>query len=173
MSGLMILHGCRTLQLTRGFNTLIDEADFDTVGRSKWYAHETKYAFYAARRIMGLGSKTGVFTYLHRYLVDAPPKTDVDHKNGDCLDNRGNNLRVLDRTRNMQNSRRSCGKSRFKGVGAAWKEGNWTARIRVDGIVIHLGTHPSQENAAKAYDDAAVKYFGEFACTNKDIYGDY
>jgi hypothetical protein len=109
--------------------------------------------------------------YLHHFIIgDPPPGMVVDHINGDRLDNRRANLRFCTLAQNKQNSRPyRGGTSRYKGV--SWKRtgkgtGKWLARIRVDGKDIHLGFHKEEEEAAKAYDTAAIRYYGEFARTN-------
>lgn len=172
MSGLTILHGCRTVQLTRGMNTLIDEEDFPLVGVFRWNSLPSATAgrFYAVRnKRADHGKQRRVF--MHRVIHGAKDSLRVDHRNGDGLDNRRDNLRDATPRQNIQNQRRAVGISRFKGVARAGTY--WRARIRVDGKLIQLGCHRTEEAAAKAYDKAASEHFGEFACTNADLYGTY
>jgi hypothetical protein len=171
MSTLTVLQGCRTLQLTKGFNTLIDEEDFERVGRLKWIVQPSLHVFYA-RRTERVGVNRRRLAILHRVLLDAPKGMDVDHRNGDGLDNRKANLRLATHSQNHQNRRmRPKGRSRFKCVSL---QGNtWRAYISVAGRLKDLGRFTSEEDAARAYDVAAREHFGEFACTNADIYGDY
>lgn len=105
--------------------------------------------------------------YMHRLLLNADSDMEVDHINGDRLDNRRANLRVCTRA---SNSRNAVGKanrrySRFKGV--TWKKGwKWIAQITVNYQRIYLGGYDSEEKAAQAYNRAALQYFGEYARLN-------
>lgn len=105
--------------------------------------------------------------YLHRLITEAPPNKQVDHINGDGLDNRRCNLRVTDRSRNMANQRRPVGISGFRGVNQSNGDCNaWTARICVGGEPIYSCGHATPEAAAKARDEMALKYFGKYAVLN-------
>lgn len=97
---------------------------------------------------------------MHREIVDAP---EVDHRNGDRVDNRRANLRAATHLQNCQNARPK-GQSRFKGV-SRYRE-RWHARIKVPGRRIDLGSFHDEESAARAYDVAAREHFGEFARLN-------
>lgn len=107
---------------------------------------------------------------LSRKIMDAPRGMEVDHINGDTLDNRRRNLRVCTRQQNHRNRRRSCGASRLKGVTIVRNNkppSRWMARIRLSQVErITIGFFPTALSAALAYDDAAVKHFGEFAAPN-------
>lgn len=89
----------------------------------------------------------------------------IDHKNRNINDNRISNLRAATKQTNSANSKVKPGK--FKGV--RWNEQtqNWRAEIRYNGKTIYLGLFENSEDAAKAYNDAAIKYFGEYACVNE------
>ena len=97
--------------------------------------------------------------------MSPPDNMEVDHINGDKLDNRKENLRVCTHRENGKNQKISINNtSGYKGVFANHK--NWQAVIGVDGKPIYLGTYPSPEKAAEAYDVAAKKYHGDFANLN-------
>ena len=85
---------------------------------------------------------------LHRIIMDAPTGRDVDHINGDTLDNRKENLRVVTRTKNSRNTDRWGGRERtpYRGVGRH-VSGLWYARIKHHGRVISCGYHASPEAA--------------------------
>lgn len=87
----------------------------------------------------------------------------IDHKDGDKLNCRRGNLRPATRSQNNSN-RRGWSRCGFKGVRKF--AGKYTARIQVDGRCVHLGTHDTAEDAARAYDAAAAKLHGEFARLN-------
>jgi len=89
----------------------------------------------------------------------------VDHINGNGLDNRRSNLRIATSQQNNRN-RKICNlnTSGFKGV--RLDRNKWRADIRIDGKRKNLGRFVNPEAAAAAYDEAARKYFGEFATLN-------
>ena len=103
---------------------------------------------------------------MHRFIVNPREGYVVDHINGNKHDNRRGNLRECTHGENRQNSRKSRGTSRFKGVFWNTRRGKWGAAISCEGKMIHLGSFTDEIEAAQAYDRAAVKYFGAFACLN-------
>lgn len=136
---------------------LVDREDFDRVNEHKWYLNIHGYM-----RLRGGG---GV---LHRYVLDiTDPKIEVDHVNGDKLDNRKSNLRVVTHVQNCQNTKKSAtNKSGFKGVSFHKALNEWRADIRVDGKTKYLGCYSTPEVAARAYDEAARIHFGEYGRYN-------
>jgi len=154
------------IPLTRGRVALVDDADRELVEASgPWYpcpSNKTTYAMANVRRDDG-GRTT---LSMHRLLV--PTADRVDHINGDGLDNRRANLRAADRIENGRNMR-PRGPSGFKGITfrkPPWRGKPWHARISYDGKLHHLGCFDSPEEAARAYDAAAIQHFGEFARLN-------
>lgn len=113
-----------------------------------------------------------VSVLLHRLLLNAPKESEVDHINGDGLDNRRSNLRLATRAQNAANTivrkRHSTKPSRFRGVHWAPRglAGYWVAQIRIEGKFRHLGYCKDEEQAARLYDDAAFEAHGEFATLN-------
>lgn len=106
---------------------------------------------------------------IHRLLTNAPKGLDVDHINGNSLDNRMSNLRVCVHSKNTKNRKiNKDNKSGYKGVVAdsAVVGKPWRATIKNGGKTHYLGRYQFIEDAAKAYDSAAIKYFGEFARLN-------
>lgn len=88
----------------------------------------------------------------------------VDHRNGNGLDNRRCNLRSATHSQQQQNTPPQRGRL-FKGVSKT-KTNRWVAKIKASDKVVSLGTFKCPLEAAKAYDAAAKKYFGEYARTN-------
>lgn len=106
---------------------------------------------------------------LHRVILDARVGQIVDHINGNGLDCRRENLRLTDLTGNARNKRKlKPGTSRFKGVSFHKKAQKWSAQIKAHGKKYHLGLFLNEEDAAAAYDAAAVRLFSDFAKTNSN-----
>jgi hypothetical protein len=105
---------------------------------------------------------------MHRWIMNAPAGLLVDHKNHNGLDNRKENLRFATRAENSRYARKKKNKFRsdYKGVQYIKKIRKWRARITFEGRTRYIGDFKDEISAAKAYDRAAKKYFGEFACLN-------
>jgi hypothetical protein len=149
------------IPLTKGYVALIDEEDYPAVSRHSWHATECRGGLvYAATRT------NGRIAYLHRMLAATPELPWVDHANGNGLDNRRANLRPCTQSQNAANARTRRGTSRFRGVW--WNKGcgKWQVVIKANGCRRYLGVFHSEEEAARAYDVAALAEFGEFARLN-------
>jgi hypothetical protein len=153
----------REIKLTRGFVALVDAADYDWLMQWKWCAQVDGDKARAARTAGASPLKAAL---MHRLIMGDPPGKEIDHINGNTLDNRRSNLRVCSRLENSRNRgvQKNC-KSKFKGVYLR-ERGTWRAQIKVNKKRIHLGDFSSASKAAKAYDEAALQYFGEFAVLN-------
>lgn len=104
---------------------------------------------------------------LHRYIIDAPKGMLVDHINRDVRDNRRCNLRLVNDSQNMRNCKKrqlKTAASKHKGINLAGN--NWQARIMTDNGRLYLGTFKNEIDAALAYNEAAIKYHGEYANLN-------
>ena len=157
----------REIPLTRGKVAIVDDADFERLSQSQWYAHSIGYTFYARTTTPRPERRT---VLMHRELLGAKG---VDHINGDGLDNRRCNLRLATGTQNQANKRATLSlngvpvSSRYKGVSRRKGRRRWNAAIKVQGRRISLGTFRTERDAALAYNGAAVTYFGEFARLNE------
>jgi len=144
---------------------LIDTTDYDQVKGFRWCAWRHGRTFCAATtRVKKRGGRTTA--YLHRLLF--PGVAEIDHRNGDPLDNRRSNLRPASRAQNNANTRKYKNgmTSRFKGVCFDKFQANFRATIQVNRRQLCLGRFDSEEEAARAYNRAALEHFGEFARLN-------
>ena len=155
----------KQIPLSQGKFAIVDDDVYEWASKYKWCAMRGNSTFYALR---GVGKRPNhKKVYLHRDIMDAQIGVQVDHINGDGLDNRRENLRLASNMENQRNRRLNANNtSGFKGVYWQVDKGKWRARIEVDGNAIHLGYFDSKEDAALAYDASAIKNFGEFAKTN-------
>jgi hypothetical protein len=155
----------KEIPLTRGMVALVDDEDHDLVTAFKWHTMVATcgHRWYAVRSWRSPRPGT---EYMHRMLLAAERGLDVDHINGNGLDNRRVNLRLATRRQNNWNQRSFVGTSRYKGVHWATRDFVWTAHIKYDGRNRHLGNFKVEEEAAMAYDAAAKIHFGEFARLN-------
>jgi hypothetical protein len=148
----------------RGRVALVDEEDFELASRYRWHVQEVRPGKGRAPRAYAKArTKTGNI-YMHKLITGF---AEVDHQDGNGL----NNLRDVTHAQNMGNARKRHGTtSRFKGVywsqrkGSA--QGRWQAQIGVNHGTRYLGRFDNEEDAARAYDAAALEAWGEFARLN-------
>lgn len=145
------------LKLINNLQTIIDDDDFDKVAMYKWNLVKG----YLATRI------NGTFVSLHRLISNAPNNLQVDHINGNTLDNRKCNLRFCSNQQNSFNRPKNrVSTSNYKGVSWFKRDNKWRARIAYNGRQIHLGYFNNEKEAAIMYNLAAKQMFGEFARLN-------
>ena len=147
----------REIALTQGKVAIVDDEDYPAITALGSWCFNCGYAVRAG----------GV--RMHRVVVGAPHGMQVDHVNGDTLDNRRSNLRLCDSAGNQANRKRVRGVPKFKGVG--WQRrksgtGFWKAAIVHLGRTYYLGAYSTDIEAAAAYNAKAVELFGEFAHLN-------
>lgn len=153
----------RIVPLTRGFVCTISPEDWSRVRDYFWYAMTNKSGnTYAATNIPGAAHTL----LMHRLLTNAPKSVKVDHKDGNGLNNVRRNLRLVSAAGNSHNSRRRRGTSRFKGVYWYKLTNRWHAVICLNYKRRSLGYYHDEEQAARAYDEAARKLHGAHACVN-------
>jgi AP2 domain/HNH endonuclease len=147
--------------LTKGFVCVVDDADASLVSGPYWYAHKSRTKWYAAANV------DGKRIMMHRLIMAAPAEVEVDHRDGDGLNNRRANLRRASHQENGFNKKLyENNTSGFIGVTWHKKLGKWRAQIRKGGRHHSLGCYLDPRDAALAYNAAALKLFGEFAKLN-------
>lgn len=162
------------IELTKGYQAIVDDEDYEELSQYKWhytggYARRAKY--------LGGGAANPKLdrVRMHRQIMNAPKGVFVDHINGNTLDNRKSNLRLATESQNGANRGANNGKKSnpYKGVyrltsPRAVKK--WWALIVESSTGVKkrrsLGVYATPEEAAQAYNEAALKYFGEFAYLN-------
>jgi hypothetical protein len=154
--------------VNRDFNAIVDDDMYEEINKYKWYDNARGYT-YKRTKIEG---KWTTMT-MHKYIMNTPRGMQVDHINGNRLDNRKNNLRIVNSKRNNWNSSKpkSYGNtemgSKYKGVGIHSTYKKFRARIYKEGKEYHLGFFDTDKEAAIAYNKKAIELFGEFARLNK------
>jgi hypothetical protein len=148
------------VELTKGQYARIDEEDYKQIIAFKWQAQPTrlKNGFYAIRNNGTDESGTRLKVKMHRQIMNCPDGMEVDHINGNTLDNRKSNLRVCTHAQNIQYQKSRGGESRYRGV-TKHHDGNWRARISVAYKRISLGVYKTQEAAYQAVLNAQRKYY--------------
>lgn len=157
----------KEIPLTRGLVTLVDDEDYEFLNQWKWQAAKNGSVGYAARSRKGCEAPGPYRIYMHRVITDAPPGLEVDHINHNGLDNRRCNLRVCTQAENARNMKHRPPKhptsSGYKGVAMNKNGTGWQVYCRKQ----YIGTFPTEQEAARAYNQAALEHFGEFACLNE------
>lgn len=152
----------KAIPLTQGHAALVDEEDFDFLNQWVWRAKPHGNTVYAIRE------ENNTSIYIHK-LVAARCGLHgrIDHEDGDGLNNRRNNLREADNSQNMWNRRLNCNSTTgYKGVTYDSKARKFRAVLAYRRRRINLGYFDCSEQAARAYDRAAKRYFGKFANLN-------
>jgi hypothetical protein len=157
----------RKIDLGDDVYTIVDQDVYYRLGHHKWHLRGSNAKkFYAVRDVKTGPGRTKQLG-LHREIMNEPKGLLVDHKNGNSLDNRIANLHSATWSENAQNRpKKQNTSSRFKGVSFHKQYKKWGATICYQGKNILLGWFVNEIDAAKAYDRAALKYYGEFAKVN-------
>lgn len=149
----------KKIPLTKGKYALVDDEDYDFLMRWKWQYNPRGYA----QRGGDINDQISTVR-MHRQIMNVEKGIEIDHQDYDGLNNQKSNLRLCNRSQNVMNRRKlkKTG-SKFKGVSWDKKANKWRSRIRQK----WLGNFSSEIEAAKAYNEAAIEYFGDFAWLNE------
>ena len=152
----------KAIVLTQGLFALVDAKNFMWLNHYKWSAAKNGNMFYAVRTDLGKGT-----VFMYREIMGNPKGVQIDHANRYGLDNREQNLRRATCSQQAMNKgKKKGGTSKHRGVCYYKRRKLWQAQIQFEGEHIYLGHHKTEEEAARAYDEAAKELFGEFANLN-------
>lgn len=147
-----------------------DSCDLKSIKSYKWFVvckGLKKSIFYAVTTIRDVKTKQRRLLLMHRLIMNPKNHQEIDHRNLNGLDNRRQNLRICTHAENMRNRRPRENKSGYKGVYFSREKQRFRALITVNKKVICVKHCHTAVEAARAYNEAALKYFGEFALLNK------
>lgn len=144
----------------RNFSTFVDDEYFEKLRNYPWRLSKQGY-------VIAYDKTTKRHLRLHRVITGAKTGELVDHINNNPLDNRKSNLRICGDYGNARNkSIHKNNRTGYKGIHLIPSSGRYRAHIMVNRKYFHLGMYSTPEEAAHAYDKAAIEYFGEFAKLN-------
>ena len=156
----------KKIDLNRGYQALVDDEDYELLSQWNWTAHIARQGrvVYAVRYLRKPHRHS---IGMHRFIMNAPKGMEVDHINGNSLDNRRSNLRICSRIQNSWNMKLSkSNTSGFRGVYKYRNGKSWIANIGVKGRSIYLGIYKTPVEAAIAYNKKAKEVFGCYARLN-------
>lgn len=148
----------------------VDDDDYEFLDKMTWTVYKARNTFYAAGVIRKRYRKSGdpARVKMHRWIMKCPDGMQVDHIDGDGLNNRKDNLRLATQSQNGKNKRvKKSNSTGFKGVGYNEKKDLYVTRIGVNGTLVYGGRTKNKYAAAVKYNELALQFFGEFACLNE------
>jgi hypothetical protein len=139
----------KEIPLTQGKVAIVDDGAFAELSKYRWYAHKICNTWYAERNSLCVNGKRHKIR-MHAAIVGTPKGMGTDHVNGNGLDNRRENLRIVTKRQNGQNLHIQK-TSRFPGVSWHKRDKKWEAEIKIAGKTHYLGIYDSEEAAARRY----------------------
>lgn len=159
------------IPLANGMVATLDNADHEQA-QFNWSPFQNQAGvWYARRTVKSDRTKSGYTSvYLHGAIAQPPVGYEVDHRDGNGLNNTRANLRVATSAQNNSNKGLTVrNRSGFKGVYWSKRDRVWRAQITANGTKYHLGSFNDPAVAAQVYDDVAIELHGEFAVTNAQL----
>lgn len=150
----------KNLLLSNGYYAVVDDEDYDWLKQWTWHAATNKYAARCRRK---KEPARNYQTLMHRLITKCPKNRQVDHINGNRLDNRRKNLRIIKIEENGFN--RGINKNNTSGYrGVYWNTicKKWGAQIMLNRKNHYLGLFTNPIDASQAYESTARKLFGKF-----------
>lgn len=142
---------------------LVDDEDYEELNKFRWSVSKWGDVFYAIRRSLSESGGPST-TQMHVQIMGCK---NIDHVDGDGLNDQRYNMRKCTKQQNNMNMRSNKNTSSiYKGVSWGKRDKRWTAQITINKKCIHIGSFKDEIEAAKAYDKKAVELFGEFARPN-------
>lgn len=152
------------IPLTQNQFAMVDDSEVEAINAYKWFCARIKGRYVAVRKSHGPTRRN---IYMHRVIMNAPRKMEVDHIDGNGLNNQKSNLRLCVTLQNVKNRKIPItNKSGFKGVHWDVESKKWKAQISCNGKQKSIGRFHDKIDAAEAYDACAISMHGEFAKTN-------
>ena len=152
----------KKINLTRGAVAIVDDKDYEKLSKHRWYYNQG----YALRAIT-LDSGNQAWIKMHTAIMGKIKGLEIDHINGDRLDNRKENLRHVTHLQNVQNKASDKNtSSQYKGVHWCKERKRWKSQIAIDGKHYHLGLYRNEKDAAYVYNVWAEYFFGAYARLN-------
>lgn len=140
----------KTIPLTKGYVALVDDEDYDDLVRYNWCVNVNRNAVYARRAIPSGLPRRQIEVKMHSVIMGAPKGAQVDHIDGNGLNNQKANLRVVTNRQNCMN-RHHKKTSRYPGVTWDKRGKKWVAQAQINGIHVHIGTFPTEDLAYQSY----------------------
>ena len=157
----------KEIQLTQGKVALVDNEDYEYLNQWKWHVIKGHNTFYAIRNFRIHKCKRSKI-YMHRLIMNPNKGMVIDHIDRCGLNNQKKNLRICTKSQNSMNScLRLNSTTKYKGVYYDKILNKFRARIYINKITKNIGSYIDPKDAARAYNEAAIKHFGKFAQLNK------
>lgn len=152
----------REIPLTRGMVAFVDDEDYEYLNQFKWNAHKCNRSnknYYALRHLSRKVDPKRKIVSMHAMIMGTKEGYEIDHINGNCLDNRRENLRFATHRQNGQN-RHEAKTSKYPGVNWHKKSQKWKAEAQINGKNQYIGLFTSEEAAFEAYVNTLKEYIG-------------
>ncbi len=165
----------KLIPLTLGKFAMVDDEDYEWLNQWKWHAHYNRHGHYPyAQRVFIVNKKltwrwrgNQQIIFMHRVILNTPAGLFTDHIDRNTLNNQRKNLRICSTSQNSMNSKmKKNNTSGFKGVDFHKRNKRWRVTIQLNEKRYFIGNFKNKIEAAQSYNEAALKYHGEFACLN-------